>query len=233
MTRRDDVVTILLVEDHTSFRQALAAVLSLEDDLELVAEVERGEDAGPAAARATPAVAVVDLDLPGIGGVEAIAAIRAASPETRCVVLTALRDEVELGRAIEAGAAGLVHKSVDMSVLLDAIRGVSDGATLLAPETTARFLSALSRSRSDHWRAELLRSSLSPREFEVLQLLTEGRTNRAIGEELGISPETAQTHVRNLMGKLDVSSRLEAVALALRLGIVSVPDHGGGLPGNG
>lgn len=216
-------VRILLVEDHASFRQALAAVISLDPTLELVSEVHRGEDAGPAADRDQPDVAVVDLDLPGISGVEAIRAIRQTSPATRCLVLTALRDDVELGRAIEAGAAGLVHKSVDIDVLLTAVRDVADGATLLAPDSTSRYLTALSRSRSDGWQAELYRESLSPRELEVLQLLAEGQTNRVIGEALGITPDTVQTHIRNLMAKLDVGSRLEAVALALRLGIVPPP----------
>jgi DNA-binding NarL/FixJ family response regulator len=225
------IVRLLLVEDHASFRQALEAVIALEDDLELVGQSDRAKAAADLARRSEPDVAVVDLDLPGGSGVDAIRLIREASPTTTCMVLTALRDEVELGRAIEAGAAALVHKSVDIVVLLDAIRDVARGAVLLPPEATARFLSALSSSRADAWHAELLGNSLSPREREVLQLLADGQTNQVMAAELGISPETVQTHVRNLMGKLDVRTRLEAVTLALRLGLVEGPRRR--LPGSG
>lgn len=217
-------IRVLLVEDHASFRQALAAVFSLEVDLELVGEVDSGEDAGVAAVDRRADVAIVDLDLPGVGGVEAIARIRAAAPAARCLVLTALRDEVELGRAIEAGAAGLVHKSVDIDVLLQAIRRVAAGGSILAPDATVRYLSALSAARSAGWRADLLREQLSNRETQVLDRLANGGTNASIADELGISPETVQTHVRNLMAKLGVESRLQAVTLALRLGLVQLQD---------
>lgn len=232
MTNEDRApLRVLLVEDHASFRQALAAVFSLEADLELIGEVDNGDAAGTAAAEGRADVAVVDLDLPGVGGVEAIGAIRVASPMTRCLVLTALRDEVELGRAIEAGAAGLIHKSVDIDVLLQAIRDVAAGGSILAPDSTVRFMTALHASRSAGWHADLLREQLSAREAEILERLTNGGTNTSIASELGISPETVQTHVRNLMAKLGVGSRLQAVTLALRLGLVKLQDPP--LPGSG
>lgn len=216
-------VRLVLVEDHASFRQALQAVVLLEDDLEIVGEVARGDEAGGLVRETQPDVAVVDLDLPGASGVTAIREIRRAVPGTRCLVLTALRDEVQLGAAIEAGAAGLVHKSVDVAVLLGAVRDVAAGATLLAPESTARFLSALSSSRDDVWQARRFREVLTRRELEILQLLADGQSNRTIAGRLEISPETVQTHVRNLLGKLDVGSRLEAVVAGLRLGLVEPP----------
>lgn len=216
-------VRLLLLEDHASFRQALETVIELEPDLEIVAQADRGDVAAELAATVRPHVAIVDLDLPGMSGVDSMREIRRSSPGTRCLVLTALRDAVELGRAIEAGAAALVHKSVDMALLLGAIRDVAAGATLLVPESTSRFLGALSASRADEWQAELYRRSLTARELEVLAHLADGRTNRTIAAALGISPDTVQTHVRNLLGKLDVASRLEAVVLALRLGLVAPP----------
>lgn len=217
------MITIMLVEDHVSYRQALEAVVSLEPDLTVVARVGRGDEAAAEAARHTPTVAVVDLDLPGTDGVEALAAIRRVSPDTRCVVLTALTDNAELGRAIEAGAGAVVHKSVEITDLLAAVRRVARGASLLVPDETARRLQALAARRDDEWQARLLRDTLTPRELQVLDLLAQGDNNDDIAQMLDISRDTVQTHVRNLMGKLDVGSRLEAVIVRLRFGLVEPP----------
>ncbi|MDP9022541.1 MAG: response regulator transcription factor, partial [Actinomycetota bacterium] len=108
------MLTVLLVEDHASFREALQAVIAMEDDLAVVAHVDRGERAGALAAEHVPNVAVVDLDLPGADGIAAIRDIRRASPGTACLVLTALKDDVEMGRAVVAGAAGVLHKSIEI-----------------------------------------------------------------------------------------------------------------------
>lgn len=129
------MITLMLVEDDASFRAALEAVFGLQDDLRVVAQVGRGEMAGEVAAEQLPDVVIVDLDLPGGDGVDALEAVRRTSPDSACLVLTALNDDVELGRAIEAGAAAIVHKSAEMSELLDAIRAVVRGENLLDPGT--------------------------------------------------------------------------------------------------
>ncbi|MDQ4129415.1 MAG: response regulator transcription factor [Actinomycetota bacterium] len=219
------MITVMLVEDHASYRQALEAVMALEDDLHVVAHVPRGDLAGAAAATHQPDVAIIDLDLPGVGGVDALADVRSHSPQTACLVLTALNDDVELGRAIEAGASAVIHKSVDITELLHAIRSVARGANLLGPDETVRRLQALATTRTEHWHAAMLRESLTPRELEVLTLLAQGEGNRTIADRLGISPETVQTHIRNLLGKFDVGSRLEAVAKALRLRLIEPPSE--------
>lgn len=216
--------TLLLVEDHASFRAALEAVIRMEDDLEVIAHADRGEAAGEVAAEHRPNVAVVDLDLPGTDGIEAIRAVRRRSPETACLVLTALRDGAEFGRAVEAGAVGVLHKSIEIDDLLTAIRRVARGGSLLSPDDLTRWLVAAQEARDRAWESDLVAGSLSPREREVLDLLAAGGTNHSIADTLGISPETVQTHIRNLNAKLDVGSRLEAVAKAMRLGIVGQPD---------
>jgi DNA-binding NarL/FixJ family response regulator len=216
------VISILLVEDHLTLRQALHAVFAIEDDLELVAETAEVIEAIRLAAL-RPSVAIIDLGLPEGSGVDAIEQIRVASPSTRCIVLTALADDAELGRAIQAGAAAILHKSVDISVLLDAIRSVASGATLLAPEDTARRLQALDRARQQRWETAAVQATLTTREQQVLELLATGADGRQIARALAISPQTSETHIRNLMGKLDARSRLEAVAKALRLGLVRAP----------
>lgn len=217
------MIRLLFVEDHTSFRQALEAVFAAEPDIHLVAQTADGGDAVALAEEHTPDVAIVDLDLQGRDGATVVAALREAVPEMHALVLTALRDPIELGRAVESGAAAVIHKSVEIPTLLGAIRRVAGGASLLEPAHTSRWLAALAHHREGTWRSDAARASLSPRELEVLTLLAEGHGNVEIGELLGISPETAQTHVRNLMGKLDVRNRLEAVSLALRLGLVDPP----------
>lgn len=217
------MIRVLLVDDHASFRQALEGMISLEADLEVVGHVGRGDLAGKAAEAQRPDVAVVDLDLPGAGGVDAMADIRDASPGTRCVVLTALVEPVELGRAVEGGAAAVLHKSVQMAQVFDVIRAVASGKTMLDPERTVAWLRALHGHRETRWQARAAEALLSPREQEVLELLAQGLGTRAIAQQLFISEGTAQTHVRNLRVKLGAGTRLEAVAEALRLGLLKPP----------
>lgn len=217
------MIRVLLVEDHASYAQALAAVMALEDDLEVVGHVGEGGRVAGAAAETAPDVAIVDLDLPGASGIDALTDLRTVSPDTRPLVLTALTDDEELGRAVEAGAAGVLHKSVEIPALLDAIRTVADGGTVLPPEDTSRWLRSLAAARDRGWRARVMGDSLTDRERQVLERLVQGLGNTQIARELGISPETVQTHVRNLLGKLGVGSRLEAVSSALQLGIVDPP----------
>lgn len=225
-----DPTTVVLVEDHLALARGLEAMLSLEPDLEVVDVVGRADEAAASAERHRPDVALVDLDLPGGGGQEAIAAMRAACPSTRFIVLTALRDRLELAKAVEVGVSGLLHKSADVPQVLDHVRRVAAGENLLAPELTADLLAELREARQQGWRAEVTRSSLSPRETEVLAALAQGESVADIAARLHLSPDTVETHLRNARSKLGVSSRLEAVVEALRLGLVDPPRD---LPENG
>lgn len=224
------MIRVMLVEDHLTFAQALHAVIDLEDDLEVVAVVTRGDEAGPAAARSSPDVAVVDLDLPGGSGTDAVSAVRAASPTTRFVILTALRDRLELARCVEVGVAALLHKSLEMPALLDALRRVAAGENLIPADLVGELLGNLGKVRESTWQARLVRESLSNREVEVLAGLAQGRSVDRIASDLYISPTTVETHLKNARAKLGVSSRLEAVVEAMRLGLVEPPD---GVPGSG
>lgn len=214
------MIRVLLVEDHTSYAQALTAVMALETDFVVVGHATDAEEAADLAARAEPDIALVDLDLPAASGVDVLNDLRAQTSAPACVVLTALTDRAELGRAVEAGAAAVLHKSADMTDLLDVLRSVAAGGTELAAEQASEWLRALAAERERTWRARTMRDALTAREAEILQLLSDGHSSRAIAQTLFISPETVQTHVRNLLGKLGVGSRLEAVTLALRLGLV-------------
>lgn len=218
------MISVVLVEDHTSYAQALAAVIELTDDIEVVGRAQSAADAAEVLAQHAPDVAVVDLDLPGASGVDVLDALRDRQASTAAVVLTALIDEAELGRAVEAGAAAVLHKSVDVTELLDVVRRVADGGTVLAAGPTSSWLRALAAERERTWMARTIRDTLTPRETEILQLLAAGHGSDAIAAQLVISADTVQTHVRNLLGKLGVGSRLEAVTLALRVGIIT-PDE--------
>jgi len=194
--------------------------MALETDFVVVGHATDADEAADLAARAEPDIALVDLDLPAASGVDVLNDLRAQTHAPACVVLTALTDRAELGRAVEAGAAAVLHKSADMTDLLDVLRRVAAGGTELAAEQASEWLRALAAERERTWRARTMRDALTAREAEILQLLSDGHSSRAIAQKLFISPETVQTHVRNLLGKLGVGSRLEAVTLALRLGLV-------------
>jgi two-component system response regulator DesR len=216
-------VRVLLVEDHTAFRQALESVFALEPDVELVAEADRGDGIAEVAAASAPDVAVVDLDLPGASGIDVVAALRAMTPPVDCLVLTALRDPVELGRAVEAGAAGVLHKSIEITDLIAAIRDIADGRSVLDPQAVAPWLRALAEHRRDGWLARVSRDALTARELDVLTALVSGSTVAEIADDLGIATDTVETHLRNLRGKLGAATRLEAVLTAIRLGLVDPP----------
>lgn len=222
-------ISVVLVEDHLTFAQALEAVFSLEPDLRVLAVVAQADDAGVVARRLTPDVAVVDLDLPGGGGELAIRGMREASPRTRFLVLTASRDRLELARVVEAGVSGLLHKSADMPRVLEGVRRVARGDNLLPPAVVAALLGDLGAARRHQWRSEVARATLSPRETEILAGLAQGRTVQDIAHMLGISAGTAETHLRNARSKLGVSSRLHAVVEAIRLNLVDPPRE---LPGD-
>ena len=219
------MITVVLVEDHTSYAQALAAVIELTDDIEVVGRAQSADEAAQVLGRQAADVVVVDLDLPGASGIDVLDDLRDRQAATAAVVLTALTDEAELGRAVEAGAAAVLHKSVDVTELLEVIRRVAHGATVLAAGPTSSWLRALAAERERTWMARTIRDTLTPRETEILQLLAAGHGSDAIAARLVISADTVQTHVRNLLGKLGVGSRLEAVTLALRMGIVTPDDE--------
>ncbi|MGI9016083.1 MAG: response regulator [Euzebya sp.] len=217
------VIKVLVIEDHASFRQALAAVMALEGDLEVVGQLGTGDITAALAQAADADVAIVDLELPDGDGVGIVAALRQSDPPTPCLVLTGLRDDRELGLAIEAGAAGVLLKTSEMHQILQAVRVVAGGGSVLVAAETSQRLRALAKDRERNWRSKMLAQDLTARETEILEHLVYGLGNTEIGQRLGISPDTVQTHIRNLMAKLNASSRLEAVSQALQHGLVDPP----------
>ncbi len=215
---------VMLIEDHTSFRQTLAFVLNNEPDFEVVAEAASISEAHSIIAREGSGIdlAVVDLDLPDGEGTEIIPVLRAANPNFAALVLTASLDREDLARAVEAGAAGILHKSADLDDILTAIRSVASGGRLLSSNEIVEMLRLASRTRERERDARRAADQLTPRELDVLEALANGLSNKQIAERLYISLETERTHIMNIMTKLGAHSRLQALLFCLRYGIVDL-----------
>ena len=215
---------MMLIEDHTSFRQTLAFVLNNEPDFEVVAEAASISEARSIIAREGSGIdlAVVDLDLPDGEGTEIIPVLRAANPNFAALVLTASLDREDLARTVEAGAAGILHKSADLDDILTAIRSVASGGKLLSNNEIVEMLRLASRTRERERDARRAADQLTPRELDVLEALANGLSNKQIAERLHISLETERTHIMNIMTKLGAHSRLQALLFCLRYGIVDL-----------
>ena len=217
-------IRVMLVDDHTTFRQPLAFMLGLEPDVAVVAEA-----GSLAEARAILGeddlevdVAVVDLDLPDGSGTDFIRDLRRLRPRAGALVLSALSEPAELAPAIEAGAAGVMHKSTRMGDLLEAVRRLHAGEQLLSQQEVIEALRLVVREREGEREARLAIDRLTSREREVLQALAEGLGDKEIAERLYVGTGTVHTHVTSILSKLEVSSRLQALVFAVRHGIVTI-----------
>lgn len=208
------MIRVLLVDDHASFRQPLRFMFEREADFTVV-----GEAGSVAEAREQlhgSDVAVVDLDLPDGSGVELVRALRAANPDGLVLILSASQDRSEFARAVEEGAAGVMHKSARISEIIDAVRRLSQGEQLLSPQEVVDLLRVSNRKREQSRHAQAALNRLTPREREVLQALADGLNDKEIAQRLHISSETARTHMVNILSKLGVDSRLQALVFAIR-----------------
>jgi DNA-binding NarL/FixJ family response regulator len=216
---------LLLCDDHKVLTDALATVVGLDDGLMLVAPpVHTAEEAIRLAEEHLPDVVLMDIVFKGGGmsGIEATRKIKEASPSTNVVIMTAHDDDRLLVEAVEAGASGFLSKDEAAGDLLSAAKSAADGEVLIDPATLTRLLAQVSRQRQEERDALRLLGDLTDREREILRLLAKGMRNDDIAKELFISPQTVQTHVRNILGKLRVHSKLEAVAFAVRHGAIEV-----------
>lgn len=217
-------IRVLVVDDQRIFTESMRMLLELEDDFEVVGEALDGEAALDRARSAKPDVVVLDLRMPGLSGIDVTRRVKSDLPDVRIVMLTAEDADAELTAAVEAGVDGYLLKSCAMQDLVTTIRRVMAGETVIPPTQLKSLLRSLTdrRQRQEMSPGEYLGSFLTPREREVLRLLAAGRSNEAIASELFISQNTVRTHVQNILSKLNVHSKLEAVAFALRHGLVDV-----------
>jgi DNA-binding NarL/FixJ family response regulator len=199
---------VLCVDDHPIVREGVGAIINLQADMTLVGAAATGGEALERFVELHPDVALVDLQLPDMSGFELIKKIKDKSPNARIVVLSSHEGDVDIQRALEAGAQGYVVKGIVRDELLDIIRGVHAGKR--------RLPAAVAQKLAEHMGDE----SISPRELEVLSLIAAGKRNKEIAGELSIAEDTVKMHVRAILAKLQVSDRTEAVTIALRRGII-------------
>ena len=211
------MIRVLIADDHAVVRQGLRTFLELQDDIEVVADVAEGAAAVELTLERRPDVVLMDLVMPGIGGVEAIRIIREQRPEVRVLVLTSFGEDEQIFPAVSAGAAGYLLKDVQPQELVRAIRAAHQGEALLHPAVAARLMEEFS-SGHPHAGAE---SSLTGREREVLELIGRGLPNKLIARELGIAEKTVKTHVSSILSKLGVTDRTQAALYAVRNGLLS------------
>lgn len=215
---------VLLVDDHASSREPLAMLLRLQSDIGDVIEAGSLAEARQTLVTAAPAidVAIVDLDLPDGNGVALIHDLRQVNQEGQVLVLTASLDRRAHARAVEAGASGVVHKSARSADILDAVRRLHAGEPLLSPAETIELLRLAGRMRDQDFAADRAFARLTPREREMLHGLAEGLGDAEIATRLSISNKTVRNHMVSLLDKLGVDSRLQALVLAVRQGIVEI-----------
>jgi NarL family two-component system response regulator LiaR len=207
------LIRVMLVDDHAVVRSGLGAFLMAFDDLELVAEAGSGEEAVAMCNRLRPDVVLMDLKMPGMDGAAATRQIREHWPEIQVVALTSFKEEELVERALEAGAIGYLLKNVSADELAEAIRAARVGRPTLAPEAAQALIqSARKPPAPGH--------DLTERELEVLALMVEGMSNPEIAERLFVSRSTIKFHVSNVLSKLGVASRTEAVSLALKCDLI-------------
>ncbi|MPZ91435.1 MAG: response regulator [Actinobacteria bacterium] len=209
-----NALRIMLVDDHEVVRQGLRALLEAEDDLDVIAEAGDGSQAIDTARIHEPDVVVMDVRMPDMGGVEACRGIRDLRPETQVIMLTSYSDDEALFNSIMAGAAGFVLKQIRGGDLVDAIRKVGSGQSLLDPNVTQRVLERLRKSKYDDTDPKLAR--LSPQEDRILDKVGQGLTNRQIAEQIHLSDKTVKNYVSSILSKLEVHRRSEAAAYVAR-----------------
>jgi len=206
------MIRVVVVDDHPVVRAGLRGILAAYPDIAVVGEASSAAEAVAAAAGHRPDVVLMDLRMPGTDGVQATKLVLARQPQCRVVILTTYDNDADILRAVEAGASGYLLKDASPDELAQAIRAAAAGGSVLAPSVAAKLVSRL---RSP--------PMLSPREVEVLRLVSTGQTNAEIGRALFISEATVKTHLLRAFGKLNVSDRTAAVTAALALGILPPP----------
>jgi two-component system NarL family response regulator len=212
-----DPIRVLVVDDHAVFRRGLEMVLAQEPDMEIVGEAADGLEAVEQAGVLAPDIVLMDVRMPRRGGIDACTAIHASVPTAKIIMLTISDEEADLYEAIKAGAMGYLLKEISIEEVADAIRAVQGGQSLISPSMASKLLTEFATmARKDVEKPPVPTPRLTDREMEVLTLVAKGLANRDIARQLFISENTVKNHVRNMLEKLQLHSRMEAVVYAVR-----------------
>ena len=213
----NEPIRVLIADDHALFRRGLQMVLGAETDIEVVGEASDGAEALKVAAETTPDIVLMDVRMPKRGGIDACTAIKDAVPSVKIIMLTISDEEADLYDAIKAGAMGYLLKEIPVEEVAAAIRAVHGGQSLISPSMASKLLNEFASmiKRGDE-RQQLPAPRLTDREMEVLRLVAKGLNNRDIAKQLFISENTVKNHIRNILEKLQLHSRMEAVVYAVR-----------------
>ena len=216
-THARDPLRVLIVDDHALFRRGLHMVLEQESDVEVVGEAADGEEAVDVAQELMPDVILMDVRMPKRSGIEATEEIKDLIPHARILMLTISEDESDLFDAIKAGASGYLLKEISIEEVADAVRAVAAGQSRLSPSMASKLLTEFAAmSRRSEEPEQLPAPRLTDREMQVLRLVAQGLANREIAKQLFISENTVKNHIRNILEKLHLHSRMEAVVYAVR-----------------
>jgi DNA-binding NarL/FixJ family response regulator len=214
-----DELRVLVVDDHDLFREGLR--IQLEDQgVNVVGEAANGQTAIRLASELAPDVVVMDLNMPGLTGVETTRQLAGVAPLTRVLVLTISADDEDVMNAVMAGACGYLLKDSSIQALIAGIRAAATGESLISPQIAAKVLQRLRSQATSEDAAATIRAELSDREIEVLKLIANGKDNAQIARELFISPKTVKNHISNILMKLQIDNRIQAAVYAVRSGIV-------------
>ena len=210
-------ITVVIADDHALFRRGLTMVLESESDIDVVGEANDGHEVVTLAEKFMPDLVLMDVRMPGRGGIDAAQAIKDAVPHTKILMLTISDEEEDLYDAIKAGASGYLLKEISIEEVADSIRQVHAGQSLISPSMASKLLTEFAAmARKDEEKQQMPTPRLTDREMEVLTLVAQGLNNRDIAKELFISENTVKNHVRNILEKLHLHSRMEAVVYAVR-----------------
>jgi two-component system NarL family response regulator len=222
-------IRVLIVDDHALFRRGLIQVLQFEEGIEVVGEAEDGEDAIVKSEQLAPDVLLMDVRMPRVSGIEATRRLAETLPTMKILMLTVSDEEDDLYEAIKAGATGYLLKEISIEEVADAVRAVMQGQTLISPSMASKLIQEFNNlaKRADE-KQQVPAPRLTDRELEVLKLVAKGLTNRDIADALYISENTVKNHVRNILEKLHLHSRMEAVIYAVKEKLLDLEETEGG-----
>jgi two-component system NarL family response regulator len=223
LSPRREPIRVVIVDDQELFRRGLIMLVAAEDDIEVVGEASDGDEAAELAAATVPDVVLMDVRMPRRSGIEACQMIKQVAPSAKIIMLTVSDEEGDLYDAIKNGASGYLLKDASIDQVAEAVRLVADGQSLISPSMAAKLLEEFKTISSAGAKPDVIVPKLTDRELEVLNLVARGLNNREIARDLYISENTVKNHVRNILEKLQLHSRMEAVMYAVREKLLDIP----------